>query len=204
MLNVDEKQSLGPDYEKAATLLASNSIFNSISELHGVICGQVCAGVNEVKSKLTQELMGLEEGFSAVIEQLLIRLGKDATEQMEAGDFTFQPLLPADDEELSIRLRALGEWCEGFNVGFGGTIGKGDISILEETREVLKDFSAIAEIEDGSEQDSEPEENEENYMEVVEYVRMAVATVFMQNNEDSVKSNFDIGNKNKHDQGNIH
>ena len=168
-----------PDYEKMASLLASSNIYNSVSELHGVVCGQVCSGAKEVKSKLTQQLMSVEEAFSPVVEQLLIRLGKNATEQMSAGDFSFQLLLPEDEEDLNLRLHALGRWCEGFNVGFGGAFGRGDSSILEETREVLKDFAAIAEIEDSAEE-PELEQNEEDYMEIVEYVRMAATTVFMQ------------------------
>jgi uncharacterized protein len=180
---------MGPDYEKIASLLSSSNIFNSVSELHGVICGQVCAGAASVKAELTQQLMGVEANFPSVIEQLITRLGGDVAEQMEAGDFSFQPLLPNDDEEISIRLHALGEWCEGFNVGFGGGFGKGDKSILEETREVLKDFTAISQIEDSPEDDPELEQNEEDYMEVVEYVRMGAATVYMQNAEDETSPN---------------
>lgn len=198
---------MGPDYEKTVTLLTSGNIFNSASELHGVVCGQVCAGAVKVKPQLTQELLGSEESFSAVIEQLLIRLGGDAQEQLAAGDFSFQPLLPDDEAEINIRLHALGEWCEGFNVGFGGSIGKSDQSILEETREVLKDFSAIAEIEDAlednAEDDSQLEENEQNYMEVVEYVRMAAATVYMQNN-NSKNNGLRVESTGEHTDGNIH
>lgn len=173
-----------PDYEKLATLLSTSNIFNSVSELHGVVSGQICAGVLIVKAELTRQLMGIDEPFSSVIEQLVVRLGKELIEQLEEGDFSFQPLLPDDDEELTIRLHALGEWCEAFNVGFGGGFGKGDQSILEETREVLKDFSEISQIENAEQNQTEQEENEQSYMEIVEYVRMAVATVYMQNGKD--------------------
>ncbi len=65
---------------------------------------------------------------------------------------------------------------KGFISGFGGAFAKGDSSLLEETREVLKDFTAIANVDD-SEQD-EVENAEQDFMEVLEYVRMATYSVF--------------------------
>lgn len=184
---------MGPDYEKIASLLSSNNIFNSVSELHGIVTGQVCSGAKAIKVQLTQQLLGVEENFPALIEQLIGRLGKDIDEQIGAGEFAFQPLLPDDEEELGTRLHALAQWCEGFNIGFGGSFGKGDQSILEDTREVLKDFVAISELDDSPEDDQENDESEENYMELVEYVRMAASTVYMQNNSDDVNSGNNIG-----------
>lgn len=175
-----------PDFDKVATLLSNNKIFNSVSELHGVICGQLCAGSKQGDATLTWHLLGLENKPSKIMSDLIIRLQLNIREQLEAEDFSFQILLPDDDEELPIRLHALGNWCEGFISGFGGAFAKGDSSLLEETREVLKDFTAIANVDD-SEPD-EAENSEQDFMEVLEYVRMATYSVYLQYRSDQPES----------------
>ena len=172
-----------PDFDKVATLLSNNKIFNSVSELHGIICGQLCAGGKQFDATLTGHLLGLENKPSKIISDLILRLQINIREQLEADDFSFQLLLPDDDEELSIRLHAVSNWCEGFISGFGGAFAKGDASLLEETREVLKDFTAIANVED-SEEDG-LEDGEQDFMEVLEYIRMATYSVFLQNQSES-------------------
>ncbi len=99
-------------------------------------------------------------------------------------------------QELSIRLHALSNWCEGFITGFGGAFAKGDSSLLEETREVLKDFTAIVNIDD-SEQD-ELENAEQDFMEVLEYVRMATYSVFIQNQAENGNASSQVIENNLH------
>ncbi len=191
--------SVTPDFDKVATLLANNKIFNSVSELHGIICGQICAGGKQGDATLTWHLLGMENKPSKIMSDLIIRLQLNIQEQLEADDFSFQLLLPDDNEELPIRLHAMSNWCEGFISGFGGAFAKGDGSLLEETREVLKDFTAIANVDD-SEQD-EIENAEQDYMEVLEYVRMATYSVFLQNQPEQA------GNVNailEHNEKNLH
>ena len=174
--------SVTPDFDKVATLLASNKIFNSVSELHGIICGQICAGGKQGDATLTWHLLGMENKPSKIMSDLIIRLQLNIQEQLEADDFSLQLLLPDDNEELPIRLHAMSNWCEGFISGFGGAFAKGDGSLLEETREVLKDFTAIANVDDS--EHGEIENAEQDYMEVLEYVRMATYSVFPQNYPD--------------------
>lgn len=185
-----------PDFDKVGTLLSNNKIFNSVSELHGIICGQLCAGGKQLDAILTWHLLGLENKPSKIMSDLIIRLQLNIREQLEADDFSFQLLLPDDDEELSIRLHAVSNWCEGFISGFGGAFAKGDSSLLEETREVLKDFTAIANV-DESEQD-ELEDGEQDFMEVLEYVRMATYSVFLQNQPENKNSAKNLDENNLH------
>lgn len=173
---------MSPDYEKITTLLATQNIFNAAAELHGLICGQLSTGSAPLQYQLIAQLMNVDGGFAPVLEQLIERLGKDFTAQMSDGEFSFQLLVPDDDEDISLRVYALGKWCEGFNLGFGAGFGGGDKAMLEETREVISDFTNIAQVEDRLVDDADDEQNEEDYMELVEYARMAVTTVFNQNN----------------------
>ncbi len=180
-----EVSTVTTKFEKIATLLASNKIYNSVAELHGIISGQLGAGGNVGDVILTWHLLGQESKISKIMNDLILRLHDEVKQDLSADDFTFQLLLPDDDEELAIRTNAIGNWCEGFISGFGGAYAKSDASLLEETREVLKDFTAIASIDDSLE---ETEEDEQHYMEVVEYVRMAVCTVYSQNNSHQKNS----------------
>lgn len=169
---------MAPDFEKVTTLLANNRIFNSASELHGIICGYLCAGGASNEYVLIWHLLGQEGKASKIMTDLIERLSRQAYEQLDSPDFAFRMILPNDDEELGQRLRALGNWCEGFISGFGGAYAKGDTTLKDETREVLHDFTAIADIDERSEDGTEKDEND--YMEIVEYVRMAVCSVFAQ------------------------
>lgn len=174
---------MSPDFDKLATLLTNNKIFNSASELHGIICGQLCAGGKLGDATLTWHLMGQENKPNKIMNELIIRLQSDMQEQLDAEDFSFQPLLPDDEEELSLRLQALGNWCEGFISGFGGAYAKNDKTLLEESREVLKDFTAIANVDDS--ETEQLENDEQDFMEVLEYVRMATYSVFLQNKPEN-------------------
>jgi uncharacterized protein YgfB (UPF0149 family) len=95
-------------------------------------------------------------------------------------DFIFHPLLPDDDEEIALRTAALASWCEGFLAGFAyrvaaldapGGLQSGEIG------EVLRDIAAMAQAEAGDYDDEEDAEN--NFSELVEYLRVAVMNVFL-------------------------
>ena len=82
-------------------------------------------------------------------------------------------LLPGDDAPLAERAKALGQWCQGFLDGFGMVVGNAPLSA--EAMEVLQDLSAIAQVQSGLE---ESEDGESDYMEVMEYLRVAPLLLF--------------------------
>ena len=174
-----------PDFNKLAILLVNNKIFSSVSDLHGIISGQLCAGGKEGDVLLTWHLMGQENKPSKIMSDLIIRLHLNIKEQLTADDFSFQPLLP-DDEELSLRLHAMSNWCEGFISGFGAAYAKGNRILLEETREVLNDYTAIANVDDNEQE--QIENDEQDFMEVLEYVRMAAYSVFLENKPEKIST----------------
>ncbi|MAM71531.1 MAG: hypothetical protein CMP91_10355 [Gammaproteobacteria bacterium] len=166
------------DFAKVTIMLADNNIYNSASELHGIICGALSAGAEAEKVHLIWHLLGQSGKPSKILSELIERLALESARQLEDPGFSFQLLLPDDDTELGLRLRALGNWCEGYISGFGGTYAKADASLQDETREVLKDFTAIADLDSGDEEGNE--RDEKDYMEVMEYVRVAASTVYAQ------------------------
>ena len=80
----------------------------------------------------------------------------------------FPLLLPDDEVALSTRLEALALWCGGFLSGFGLRGGNTD-GLDEDAVDFLEDLTAIADVDDETE---EGEAAEGHFAEVSEYVRM--------------------------------
>jgi uncharacterized protein YgfB (UPF0149 family) len=88
------------------------------------------------------------------------------------GDDVVVLLLPTDDAPLADRAAALGQWCQGFH-GFGLNAGGKDLS--DDAKEVLQDLAAISQVQEALE---ESEDGEGDYMEVMEYLRVAPLLLF--------------------------
>ena len=85
-------------------------------------------------------------------------------------------LLPPEQEELGLRVAALGQWCEGFLVGFGtASAGLRDADLSPGLQEALSDLSAISQV---STPDDDGDEEEGMFEQVAEHARMAAIMVF--------------------------
>ncbi len=180
---------MAADYALTQELLVSHQVYRSAAEIHGVITGQLCAEDTGYDLEISQKILEINLDSSEVITSLLKMLADDIRAQLGVEDYAFQPLLPNDDEDIRARLAALADWCDGFNAGFAGAWVREEVAMAEETREVLNDFSRIAQVE--QEDEAMDRENEANLMEIVEYVRMAAITLFLQNRPKLGKSGRD-------------
>ncbi|HEX7965389.1 MAG TPA: UPF0149 family protein [Gammaproteobacteria bacterium] len=147
-------------------------------ESHGMLCGALCAGVDEAGDWLDQLLdqaNGPEEAQEAC-RRLLSDLCDDTRKRLRAGALEFAPLLPDDETGLADRTDALGEWCQGFLFGMGlaGDALKLD-GLSPETGEVLKDMNEIAQ---AGFEGEDSDEDETAYAEIVEYVRVGVQLLY--------------------------
>lgn len=161
----------------------------SPAELHGTVVGMLCA-----RSRL--RFLGLDplaqtEGdedelpeYSAVlpVDAYLRLVGADAVtdidalmafvelahEELVADDMRFMPLLPDDDHTMDARVEALAEWCAAFLAGF---FALGSLTLSDEERDIVEDFSAISAAEVG---DTAGEDEETLFMELLEYVKVTV------------------------------
>lgn len=161
-------------YAAFAALLASTGKPVSPAELHGLLLGRSCAGAGfEADAWIADavELLGGEPADN--VRQALVGLQEMVKGELGGQDVTLVLLLPGDDAPLAERAKALGQWCQGFLDGFGMVVGNAPLSA--ESMEVLQDLSAIAQVQSGLE---ESEDGESDYMEVMEYLRVAPLLLF--------------------------
>lgn len=165
-------------YAAFAALLSNAGYSVSPAELHGLLLGRSCAGAGfEVDAWLVDaaELLGGEAQDS--VRQALIGLQEMVRGELTGEDIAVVLLLPDDEAPLAARAVALGQWCQGFLGGFGLTARDGALS--GEAMEVLQDLSAIAQVQSALE---ESEDGESDYMEVMEYLRVAPLLLFSECN----------------------
>lgn len=159
---------------------------NSAAELQGVLCGRLCTG-EQLQAEHWQEialefldldcLSPLSEEQEALFTLVLNRTQALLTDEQ----FRFTPLLPCDSAGLERRAEALSRWCEGFLYGLGQSIAKAGLhegdKLPKDVSDALRDMAHISQavVEDGTES---MEENEVYWMELVEYVKVAVLTIY--------------------------
>lgn len=166
------------DYKMITLLLTGNHVAHSPAELHGLLTGQLCSGVAAPDPDDLGELMDQHHHLTPVVSKLVERLLSEATEQLTHPDYHFHPLLPPDETPLQERIVALGTWCDSFMVGFSAGFIRPDSALSPEAREILGDFGQFAAISDENQELTD--QDEVDFMELVEYVRMAAITLYQQ------------------------
>lgn len=162
-----------PDYDHFIAVIEDAAIGVSGSELHGVMCGYLCAGADAQGEAYLHALLHNKKDEAS--RNALLQLFAAFTvsqQQINNFDFEFQMLLPDDDSALIDRAQAFGEWCDGFNQGLSMAGISADEFYEEEAQEALQHMSEFAELD--YEALDVSEEDERALMEVSEYARLAV------------------------------
>lgn len=166
--------TLNSAYSGFTSLLTGNGFSTSPAELHGLLLGRSCAGAGfDADAWLAEAADLLGAPPEENVRQALIGLQEMVRGELSGEEITLVMLLPSDELPLKERARALGQWCQGFLSGFGLTQRAGSLS--SEADEVLQDLAAIAQIESALD---ESEDGENDYMEVMEYLRVAPLLLF--------------------------
>ena len=161
--------NMNSPYTAFATLLNSNGHPVSPAELHGLLLGRSCAGAGfDADAWLADAAQLLESEPADNVRNALIGLQEMVKGELTGEDITIVLLLPGDDLPLTERAQALGQWCQGFLTGFG--LNSAGLVLSTEAKEVLGDLDAISQIHEALE---ESEDGESDYMEVMEYLRVA-------------------------------
>lgn len=159
-----------PSYQEFMDSIATLALPISASELHGVMCGYLCAGAIRDGEAYLRALMANNK--DVVMRVALFGVYAVSQQQMLNFDFEFQLMLPDDDYSLTERAQAFSDWCEGFTQGLHQAgIGYDQLQ-EEEAQEALQHLVEFAQLDAHSL--SVDEEDEKALVEVVEYGRMAV------------------------------
>jgi yecA family protein len=173
----------GMTYSKLSEMLEASGAPFGAAEMHGSLCGLICAGGRSMGQQWLSaqvfeiagqhaDSQGLEEAFGDVEEDLWAGLTGVSME--------FSPLLPADSESLRERVAALALWCHGFLTGLvlGGVDYRAGIRPdCSEIAEIIADFSEITKADpEGSDQGEEVDEAA--YVQLTEYVRVGAQILF--------------------------
>jgi len=170
MDNLEELDLDPVEFDELADLFVELTVFSSPSELHGMLCGMLTRPEEvDEHSWLTSAATFLEQSHfeSDEAKTLLLEMFATTRQQLTATGFELLVMLPEDDVDISERAESLGRWCLGFVTGLEAA----RTGLTEEGRETLEDIEKIAQIDEQSLENDE--ENEQDLMQLVEYVRMA-------------------------------
>jgi uncharacterized protein len=151
--------------------LAADQDPAGIAETHAVVIGLLCARPDQDERELATHLAALQVG-EWTSEDILRQIGPALTtlkSELASTDLNFHPLLPAEDRPLDERTACLARWCSGFLTGFGA--GQ-PVLQSDDARDALRMIEQIARAATDPETDQEAEETA--YMELTEFVRVAV------------------------------
>jgi uncharacterized protein YgfB (UPF0149 family) len=159
--------------------LAAAGAVVALAELHGGVCGALCAGGPAAARRwLTDALDDAEPGARALEGDLEELIGTTAR-MLEDDELKFEPLLPSDDSPLAEQVEALAVWCQGFLSGVGSTApaarGSAEGDALGE---ILRDFAEISRA--GLSDDEADGQIEADFAlaQIHEYVRVGVQLAF--------------------------
>ncbi len=165
------------DFASAQAIITTENVELHASELHGVITGLVCGGYafesNDYLAMIN-DLFNNGEGLPAKVKTLVKLMFSDVWTNILDDSYSFQIMLPDDDDSIAERSNAIGVWVQGFNLGFG-LQQKNNAVLSEDVKEVLSDFAEIANLSDEVEED---EATEQAYYEIAEYARISALLCF--------------------------
>lgn len=167
-----------PNFAKITEILETADLFTSASEVHGVLAGLVCGGIDlDSQTWLTHFNDVINEGMGLPLKakQLVGSLHAQVISQFTDDGLGFHLLLPDDNKPLDDRCDAMSQWSQGFLVGFG-MVQSALNQATEEVQELIKDIRDISQLSLGFEQ--EDEESEIAYAEIVEYLRVGAMLCF--------------------------
>ncbi|MEY8200253.1 MAG: UPF0149 family protein [Colwellia sp.] len=175
-------------FASTQAILTSENVQTHASEIHGVLAGLVCAGFafeDQGYLVMLTDLFNNNEAFPTPVKTCFKQMFSELWENIIDDAYTFQPMLPDDDDTLVERGHALGAWVQGFNLGFG--LQQKDSPVTSnEIKEILVDFAEIANLSDEMEED---EDTEQAYFEISEYVRISALLCFTELGASPATSN---------------
>lgn len=152
------------------------------AQTHGLLTGRLAiAGVAAGPEWFLQVLEGTDESnaFRKECQTMLDTLYQATFWQLSERLSDFYPLLPDDDADAAQRTEAMAHWCEAFLHGLVSSEhdqALKDRLAAEPLSDIIKDMLQITRA--SIDEDSDEEDNEAAYAEIVEYIRVAAQLAY--------------------------
>ena len=168
-----------PDYQAINHALDKLDTDIMPSEVHGTLCGLLCANTGAAAEVWQQALWPNRPSgdlLAAEANEIFTTCHDITRLQLNDPNCEFQMLLPDDDDSLDQRVHALGDWCQGYLIGLSLGGIKDFAPLPDDAREIANDILEIARA--GTTYELEGNEEDENaYAELVEYLRVGVLLI---------------------------
>lgn len=168
-----------PGYDRLRETLSRLGFMQDAAEYHGALCGALCVKApGQIDPLRVLDFAGNPAGESDEAARTLRELCGQVLDTFNSADLIFSPLLPDDEEELTLRVRALSSWCEGFLYGLATGAPLDMKKCSPELKEIVRDFTEFTHAGVDESQDTELEET--SYAELVEYIRVGAQLAYME------------------------
>lgn len=168
-----------PDFDQLCDAFTQlNIVETSPAELQGLACGIFSAGFSPSAEQWLETVANyVDQPTIAGDSSLILELADSCQQQLSEGGFDLQLCLPDDDlYGIVERSDALAHWCQGFLHGFGAV----QAELSQDSQELLHDLTEISRLSVDEEPTGEMlEDSEGDYMELVEYIRVAAMNLFL-------------------------
>lgn len=149
------------------------------AECHGLLVGMLCAKNNLEPLEWLRVLapeFDAQDLLQKQARDVLIQLHGSTLNGLSNSNMEFQLIIGEDNDPLEQRIEMLGDWCQGFLLGMARQ-GWSDYARLPgEASEIVQDIVEISNAVSYTLED-DAEENENTYMQLVEYLRTGVLLV---------------------------
>ena len=151
------------------------------SEFHGLLTGFICTKPDVPFAYFKQRGLSFVTGDtpSEPANFALAACFDYIHDSLASLEYTYELMLGGGDESLTIRIERLRHWADGFMVGFA-LAEKQNNELSSTVQEGLEDMVAFTHLETPSIEDDVPSdpEDENHFMQCVEYLRMLAITFF--------------------------
>ena len=171
------------DYDTLRASLAQAGAVVALAELHGGVCGALCAGGAPAAAYWLEDcLQDQELDATEDLDASLANVVTASSRMLEETGFEFEPLLPGDDASLEEQVQALALWCHGFVTGLGANAPeiatRAARAPTAAIAEVVGDFTEISRAGLSEEEATGQDQPDFALAELREYVRAGVQMVF--------------------------
>ncbi|MCW8891132.1 MAG: UPF0149 family protein [Sedimenticola sp.] len=166
------------NYERVERQLASADVESSGAEVHGILCGLICAGREDAEARWFAELFDEESAGDLLVRecaQSLKVLHDETLAAVKGPGLGFTPFFPDEDTPLKVRALAVADWTQGFLYGVGVAGVPAGYTFSTETQDALNALTEITRMDLDSLQGTE--EDEESLMEIAEFIWVAAMLV---------------------------